>query len=128
MRPNNYIQDNNNKFTNINKINNNNFENNNKNINNFYYNGDQYQIFVGYKGPKNKGNKSDYSKNIASNVKDNKNDLNEESINKKNIYTIGTKDLVTTITSNNKKIKRINPKAYLNESYEYLAHNIFYSF
>ena len=43
----------------------------------------------------------------------------------KNIYTIGPKDLVTTITSNKKKIKRVNPKAYLDESYEYLSHNIF---
>ena len=30
-----------------------------------------------------------------------------------------------TITPNKKKIKRVNPKAYLNESYEYLSHNIF---
>ena len=33
--------------------------------------------------------------------------------------------MVTTITSNKKKIKRVNPKAYLDESYEYLSHNIF---
>ena len=36
-----------------------------------------------------------------------------------------SKDFVNTITSNNKKIKRVNPKIYLNESYEYLSHNIF---
>ena len=42
----------------------------------------------------------------------------------KNIYTIGPKDLVVTITANKKKIKRVNPNAYLNESYEYLSHNI----
>ena len=38
--------------------------------------------------------------------------------------TIGPKDLVVTITANKKKIKRVNPNAYLNESYEYLSHNI----
>ena len=123
----------NNKFTNFNKPNNyNTFDNNNnktKNINNFYYNGDQYQISTGYKGTKNKNNNdinSDYSKNNINNNQENKYDLNPDiNNNKKNIYTIGTKDLVTTITSNNKKIKRINPKTYLNESYEHLSHNIF---
>ena len=55
-----------------------------------------------------------------------KNNINNKDFNgKEKIYTIGAKDLVTTITSNNKKIKRINPKTYLNESYEYLSHNIF---
>ena len=39
IRPNNFNNQENNKFTNFNK--NNNF---NKNVNNFYYNGDQYQI------------------------------------------------------------------------------------
>ena len=126
----------NNKFTNFNKISNNsnNFENNNnksKNINNFYYNGDQYQISSSqqYKSSNDKYNNDeanfDFQKN--NNFSDYKNNnMNQEFNNgKEKIYTIGTKDLVTTITSNNKKIKRINPKAYLNESYEYLSHNIF---
>ena len=39
--------------------------------------------------------------------------------------TINANDLITTTTANNKKIKRIDPQTYLDESYEYLAHNIF---
>ena len=86
-----------------------------KKINNFYYNGDQYQI----------GNNSN-NKNRNKNKDENKFNINLNLDSKeKNIYTIGPKDLVTTITSNKKKIKRVNPKAYLNESYEYLSHNIF---
>ncbi len=125
----------NNKFTNFNKNSNgsNNFENNNKNknINNFYYNGDQYQISsTQYKSSNDKNNNDtnfDYNtKN--NNISDNKTSNNKSqdfNNSRGKIYTISTKDLVTTITSNNKKIKRINPKVYLNESYEYLSHNIF---
>ena len=133
MRNNNFNNQENNKFTNfkMNQNNLNNFDNNkNKNINNFYYNGDQYQITATqqYKSSNNKNNNDsnlDYAKNIS--YVDNKYIINQElnNNNKEKIYTIGTKDLVTTITSNNKKIKRINPKTYLNESYEYLSHNIF---
>ena len=61
---------------------------------------------------------------MNNNSSENKNSM-QDSNGKEKIYTIGAKDLVTTITSNNKKIKRINPKTYLNESYEYLSHNIF---
>ena len=91
----------NNKFTNVKQ---------NNNINHFYYNGDQYQI--------------NNNRNPMSNKKEINNyiNLNQKD---KNIYTIGPKDLVVTITSNKKKIKRVNPNAYLNESYEYLSHNIF---
>ena len=39
--------------------------------------------------------------------------------------TITASNLITTTTANNKKIKRIDPQTYLNESYEYLAHNIY---
>ena len=126
MRPNNFNNKENNKFTNFNKPVNYNLDNNN--VNHFYYNGDQYQISEGYKGNKNKNNNNNDSNllKINSNNYDNKYNLGQD-INspKKNIYTISSKDLVTTITSNNKKIKRVNPKTYLNESYEYLAHNIF---
>ena len=78
------------------------------------------------KTKKKNNDSSEYSKNNNSNSNNNYN-LNQDTnrTNKKNIYTITSKDLVTTITSNNKKIKRVNPKTYLNESYEYLAHNIF---
>ena len=133
MRANTFSNNENNKFTNFNKASNYNLENNNnnshnsQNINHFYYNGDQYQISEGYKGNnKNNDSNSDNPKNNYNNL-DNKNNLNQDAnnANKKNIYTISSKDLVTTITSNNKKIKRVNPKVYLNESYEYLAHNIF---
>ena len=97
----NYNGNENNKFTNVKQ---------NNNINHFYYNGDQYQI--------------NNNRNPMSNKKENNNyiNLNQKD---KNIYTIGPKDLVVTITSNKKKIKRVNPNAYLNESYEYLSHNIF---
>ena len=97
---NNYRKENN-KFTNVKQ---------NNNINHFYYNGDQYQI--------------NNNRNPMSNKKEINNyiNLNQKD---KNIYTIGPKDLVVTITSNKKKIKRVNPNAYLNESYEYLSHNIF---
>ena len=67
---------------------------------NFYYNGDNYQINTAkeYK-------KKDYTKFGQ-------------------IPSITPEDVVTTITSNNKVIKRINPNVYLNESVEFLAHNI----
>ena len=67
---------------------------------NFYYNGDNYQISTtkDYK-------KQDYKKYGQ-------------------IPSITQEDIVTTITSNNKVIKRINPNVYLNESVEFLAHNI----
>ena len=69
--------------------------------NNFYYNGDNYKIsnFKEYK-------KSDYLKTGE-------------------IPSIGAADIVTAITENNKKIKRIDPNTYLNESIEYLSYNIF---
>ena len=69
--------------------------------NNFYYNGDNYKIsnFKEYK-------KKDYLKTGE-------------------IPSIGAADIVTTITANNKIIKRIDPNTYLNESLEYLAYNIF---
>ena len=91
----NYFNNNNNN--NFNNINN----NNNNYINNFYYNKDIYQIsqFKQYK-------KSDNSKNGQ-------------------IHSICADDFVTTITANNKKIKRIDPNTYLNESLEYLAFNIY---
>ena len=75
----------------------NNFESQSQN---FYYNGDNYQINTAkeYK-------KKDYTKFGQ-------------------IPSITPEDVVTTITSNNKVIKRINPNVYLNESVEFLAHNI----
>ena len=66
-------------------------------FNNFYYNGDNYQI---------------------SNFKEYKKKTGE-------IPSISAADIVTTITANNKKIKRIDPTTYLNESIEYLSYNIF---
>ena len=124
MRPNNFNSQENNKFTNFNKPNNNNY---NKNVNNFYYNGDQYQIYTQNKSSNNNKNSDSNTKNgMNNNNYENKNNTsNQDSNGKEKIYTIGARDLVTTITSNNKKIKRINPKTYLNESYEYLSHNIF---
>ena len=121
MRPNNFNNQENNKFTNFNRPNNNNY---NKNVNNFYYNGDQYQIYTQYKSSNNNNKNSDSNSKSMNNNSENKNSI-QDSNGKEKIYTIGAKDLVTTITSNNKKIKRINPKTYLNESYEYLSHNIF---
>ncbi len=50
---------------------------------------------------------------------------NEDFNNPNKPRTITAQDLVTTITANNKKIKRIDPNSYINESYEYLSHNIF---
>ena len=127
MRTNNFNSYENNKFTNINKMNSNNLDNN-KNVNNFYYNGDQYQISTQYK-PYNKNsnnNENNLRNNQNSNDSENKSQATQDvNNNREKLYTIGTRDLVTTITSNNKKIKRINPKTYLNESYEYLSHNIF---
>ena len=95
-----------NYFNNANVMNNNmsgnnfNINNNNNYINNFYYKGDNYQIsqFKQYK-------KQDNSKNGQ-------------------IRSICADDFVTTITSNKKKIKRIDPNTYLNESLEYLSYNI----
>ena len=104
----------NNKFMNNNKYN----MNNERNVNHFYYNGDQYQIF------NNRNNNIKKEENKFNNINNNSINININTKGK-NIYTIGPKDLVTTITSNKKKIKRVNPKAYLDESYEYLSHNIF---
>ena len=70
------------------------------NSQNFYYKGDNYQI---------------------NNVKENK---KEDYKKTGKIPSITQDDIVTTITSNNKVIKRINPNKYLNESLEYLAFNI----
>jgi hypothetical protein len=72
----------------------------NKN-NNFFYKGDNYQInnIKNYK-------KTDYQKTGE-------------------IPSITQEDTVITITSNNKIIRRIDPNTYLNESIEFLAHNIF---
>ena len=115
-RPNLFSQNENNKFEMNNNINNyplmqgnyfnnninNNYNNYNNNsyVNNFYYNGDNYQIsqFKQY-------NKSDNSKNGQ-------------------IRSICADDFVIAITANNKKIKRIDPNTYLNESLEYLSFNI----
>ena len=93
--------------TNIN-INNNNFIENIQNQNeiqsdshSFFYNGDNYQI---------------------SNAQNHKKE--DYKITGK-IPSITPADIVTTITSNNKVIKRINPNVYLNESVEFLAYNIY---
>ena len=85
----------------MNNINSNSNINNNNYINNFYYNGDNYQInqFKQYNNLDNKKNGK--------------------------IHTITQDDMVMTITSSNKRIKRIDPNIYLNESIEFLAHNIF---
>ena len=98
--------DNNNKFSldANNQYNNKNLQNDYENeslYNNFYYNGDNYKIsnFKEYK-------KKDYLKTGE-------------------IPSIGAADIVTAITANNKKIKRIDPNTYLNESIEYLSYNIF---
>ena len=97
--------DSNNKFSlesknEYNKMEENDLENENL-YNNFYYNGDNYKIsnFKEYK-------KKDYLKTGE-------------------IPAISAADIVTTITANNKKIKRIDPNTYLNESIEYLSYNIF---
>ena len=109
-RPPSFVPNENNKFEMYNMNNNignyfrnNNYNGNNANnsyINNFYYNGDNYQIsqFKQYK-------KSDSSSNGK-------------------IHSICEDDFVTVITANNKKVKRIDPNVYLNESLEYLSHNI----
>ena len=76
-------------------------DNYNNQSQNFYYNGDNYQIST----------KKDYKKN--------------DYIKTGKIPSITPEDVVTTITANNKVIKRINPNVYLNESVEYLAYNIF---
>ena len=70
-------------------------------FNNFYYNGDNYQI-----SNLKKYKKNDYLKTGK-------------------IPSITAADIVTAITQNNKKIKRIDPNTYLNESIEYLSYNIF---
>ena len=84
----------------INEKNDHDFDNENL-YNNFYYNGDNYKIsnFKEYK-------KKDYLKTGE-------------------IPSIGAADIVTAITANNKKVKRIDPNTYLNESIEYLSYNIF---
>ena len=62
--------------------------------------------------------------NYINYVMKNKNNNNENNNNNK-IKTITQQDMITTIISNNKKVKRIDPNIYLNESYEFLSHNIF---
>ena len=100
-----------NNYVNINQNFNNFYDYNNINIHNvndekqnksqnFYYKGDNYQI---------------------NNIKENK---KEDYKKTGKIPSITQDDIVTTITSNNKVIKRINPNIYLNESLEYLAFNI----
>ena len=107
-----YSQNNNsyiNYYPNTSDYNDANFYNNNNNMNmeqqnkntNFFYKGDNYQI-NNYKEYK----KTDYQKTGQ-------------------IPTITQDDIVIAITSNNKIIRRIDPNTYLNESNEFLAHNIF---
>ena len=105
FRSNQLGMDNKNKFSldsknEYSKFRRNDYENENL-YNNFYYNGDNYKIsnFKEYK-------KRDYLKTGE-------------------IPSIGAADIVTAITANNKKIKRIDPNTYLNESIEYLSYNIF---
>ena len=93
--------------TNIN-INNNNFIDNIKDKSeiqsdrySFFYKGDNYQI-----SNTQEHKKEDYKKTGK-------------------IPSITPSDIVMTITSNNKVIKRINPNVYLNESIEFLAYNIY---
>ena len=66
----------------------------------FFYKGDNYQI-----NDVKENQKEDYKKTGS-------------------FQSITQEDFVTTITSNNKVIKRINPNVYLNESLEFLAFNI----
>ena len=68
---------------------------------NFYYKGDNYQI---------------------TNYQEVNNNINNQKPGE--IRSITQLDIVTTITSNNKMVKRINPNVYLNESLEFLAFNI----
>ena len=93
---NNIDMENNNKFSMKSK---NDFDDENL-YNNFYYNGDYYKI-----------NNKEYKK--------------KDYLKPGEIPSISSADIVTTITSNNKKIKRIDPNTYLNESIEYLSYNIF---
>ena len=58
-------------------------------------------------------------------MKNKNNNNNNENNNDNKIKTITQQDMITTIISNNKKVKRIDPNIYLNESYEFLSHNIF---
>ena len=103
FRSNNIAFDTNNKFSlDKNDFNKKQNELDNENLyNNFYYNGDNYKIsnFKEYK-------KKDYL-------------VTGE------IPSISAADIVTVLTANNKKIKRIDPNTYLNESIEYLSYNIF---
>ena len=80
---------------------NNNITNNNNSNNNFYYKGDSYQT-----------NQFKQYKNIDNSKPG-------------QFHTINPDDYVTAIISNNKKIKRIDPNIYLNESLEFLAFNIY---
>ena len=96
-----------NYYPNINTYNEEDFYNNNMNIgqnqnSNFYYKGDHYQI----NNFKDHNKKKDYKKTGE-------------------IPSITQEDIVIAITSNNKIIRRIDPNTYLNESNEFLAHNIF---
>ena len=91
-----------NTFNQNNNVNNQNSQEKRLNINNYYYIGNyiynQYNRIPGYNEDYNNPNKP---------------------------RTITAQDLITTTTANNKKIKRIDPNSYINESYQYLAHNIF---
>ena len=89
-------------INNINYIDDANIENNENKTqsHSFFYNGDNYQL-----NDLNDYKKPDYKKTGE-------------------IPSITQADVVTTITANNKVIKRINPNVYLNESLEFLAFNI----
>ena len=98
----NYIPNNmniNNNYYNIPQISDNNCFQDNNLYKYFHYNGDNYQI----------SNFKEYKRNLKGGE----------------IPSISAADIVTTITANNKKIKRIDPHTYLNESIEYLSYNIF---
>ena len=96
--PNNMNMNINNNYYNNPQISDNYFQDNNL-YNYFHYNGDNYQI----------SNFKEYKRNLKGGE----------------IPSISAADIVTTITANNKKIKRIDPHTYLNESIEYLSYNIF---
>ena len=137
--------DNNNNQNKINENENESSSNNNKQeptinyysnyFNNFYFNGEQYKKFpsIGAKFP---SYNQDLFKNIENKTNQNESKNIEETVRKipsviprtSNLNKprpITSQDLITTITSNNKKIKRIDPNIYINENYEYLAYNIF---
>ncbi|MCQ2816356.1 MAG: hypothetical protein MJ252_03730 [archaeon] len=51
--------------------------------------------------------------------------MNQPMNNPQKPRTIGINDYITSTSNTNKKIKRIDPKAYINEDYEYLCLNIY---